>query len=271
MLVGTVPGPRRAHGEVEGRQAVVGAVHAPGLADDAELEGGDAVVDEGDHVLDHAIHGGTIVAGNRWNMTSLPLVALLRCLHDFCHVPHRDRHLRPRRRRGPRPAGLPRRRHPRRRPRSRLHPPPPAAEPPWPSARTSGPCTDARPSTGRPSPPIPSLTRKRSHARTHTEAGVMTRQTTPYVGHPHEMLARIHHEEMLARAEHRRRLRELPDRRGPRRARPGARPGPPRCRPPSRPRPRVRRVASSRADPGPVTPPRAPRAGAARRTRSAAG
>ncbi|KAE8763704.1 hypothetical protein GB883_12870, partial [Georgenia thermotolerans] len=43
----------------------------------------------------------------------------------------------------------------------------------------------------------------------------MSRQTTPYVGHPHEMLARIHHEEMLARAEHRRRLRALPDRAAP--------------------------------------------------------
>jgi hypothetical protein len=42
----------------------------------------------------------------------------------------------------------------------------------------------------------------------------MTSHTAPgpYVGHPHDMLARIHHEEMLAHAEHRRRLRELPDR-----------------------------------------------------------
>ncbi|GAA1651139.1 hypothetical protein [Georgenia ruanii] len=43
----------------------------------------------------------------------------------------------------------------------------------------------------------------------------MTRQTAPYIGHPHEMLARIHHEEMLARAEHHRRLHGLPDRAAP--------------------------------------------------------
>ena len=59
----------RDHGEVVGGQPVVGPVDAEHLAEHAQLERGKAVQDHYGHVLQHALHHASCLAGSRPHMT----------------------------------------------------------------------------------------------------------------------------------------------------------------------------------------------------------